>query len=362
MYKDNRIVMTLDAGGTNFVFSAIQGCREIVPPLVLPSDADCLEKCLDNIVRGFTEVKNRLPELPVAISFAFPGPADYPAGIIGDLLNIPSFRGGIPLGPMLEEEFKIPVFINNDGNLFAYGEALAGVLPEINKQLEEAGSHKRYKNLLGLTLGTGFGAGVVLDGRLLIGDNAAGGDIWCFRNRKYPDCIVEDSVSIRAVQRVYAELSGTDLDLTPRDIFQIAEGHKSGDRNAAIAAFAELGEVAGNAIADAITLVDGVVVIGGGIAGASKYIMPSLLKELNGTIATMSGEQLPRLQMRVYNLDDGDDFKRFSEGEVVQVSLPRTARAFNYDSAKRIGVTVSRMGTSRAIAVGAYCYALNQLR
>ena len=47
MYEhDERIVMTLDAGGTNFVFSAIQGCREIVEPICLPAASDDLERCL----------------------------------------------------------------------------------------------------------------------------------------------------------------------------------------------------------------------------------------------------------------------------------------------------------------------------
>ena len=56
---------------------------------------------------------------------------------------------------------------------------------------------------------------------------------------------------------------------------KFAEGLKEGNREAAKRAFAELGEVAGHAIATALTLIDGVVVIGGGIAGASKYILPS---------------------------------------------------------------------------------------
>ena len=100
-----------------------------------------------------------------ALSFAFPGPADYPNGIIGDLKNLPAFRGGVPLGPLLAETFGAPVFINNDGDLFAYGEAMAGLLPEVNGMLEAAGSPKRFRNLLGVTLGTGFGAGLVLETR-----------------------------------------------------------------------------------------------------------------------------------------------------------------------------------------------------
>ena len=67
--------MTLDAGGTNFVFSAIQGGKEIADPVVLPACADCLDKCLGNLVEGFKAIQAGLPEAPVAISFAFPGPA-----------------------------------------------------------------------------------------------------------------------------------------------------------------------------------------------------------------------------------------------------------------------------------------------
>ena len=130
--------MTLDAGGTNLVFSAIRGGEEIVAPVVCPTVADDLEACLQRIASGFEQVRRLLSEPSAAISFAFPGPADYRAGVIGDLPNFPAFRGGVALGPFLEHRFGIPVFINNDGNLFAYGEALSGVLPAVNARLAAA--------------------------------------------------------------------------------------------------------------------------------------------------------------------------------------------------------------------------------
>ena len=83
--SDSRVVLTLDAGGTNFVFSAVQGNQEIVESINLPSNAHDLEVCLNTILEGFNLIKSKLTVEPVAISFAFPGPADYPAGIIGDL-------------------------------------------------------------------------------------------------------------------------------------------------------------------------------------------------------------------------------------------------------------------------------------
>ena len=113
---DNRVVLTLDAGGTNLVFSAIRGEKEIVKPMSLPSHGDNLKLILRSIVDGFNKVQAELAEKAAAISFCFPGPADYERGIIGDLVNLPCFRGGVALGPMLEEIFKIPVFINNDGD------------------------------------------------------------------------------------------------------------------------------------------------------------------------------------------------------------------------------------------------------
>src|ERR1017187_4162492 len=94
--SDQRVVMTLDAGGTNFRFSAIRGSKAVVETVVMPSCPNNLYDCLLRLVEGFRRVKTECPEPPAAISFAFPGPADYPRGIIGDLGNLPCFRGGVP--------------------------------------------------------------------------------------------------------------------------------------------------------------------------------------------------------------------------------------------------------------------------
>ncbi|WP_294587166.1 ROK family protein [uncultured Bacteroides sp.] len=363
MYKhDQRVVLTLDAGGTNFVFSAIQACEEVVAPICLPAASDDLDKCLSTLIKGFSLIKEQLKDEPVAISFAFPGPADYENGIIGDLPNFPSFRGGVALGPFLEAKFGIPVYINNDGNLFAYGEALAGTLPALNAELEAAGNPKRYRNLLGITLGTGFGAGVVINNCLLTGDNGCGGDVWIMRNKKYPEMIAEESVSIRAVRRVYSELSGEDATaLTPKDIFDIAEGNRPGNSDAAIRSFEEMGEMAGAAIAAALHIVDGLVVIGGGLAGASKYIVPGIMKELNRPITTFAGRDFACLQMEVCNLLEAEGRQKFFENTTTLVQVPSTSKHVQYNSHKRIGITVSALGASKAVALGAYSFALQQL-
>ena len=359
MYRnDSRTVITLDAGGTNFVFGAMRANKFIVEPITMPSNADNLDRCLATLVSGFEQVIAKLDCKPVAISFAFPGPADYPNGIIGGYLpNFPSFRDGVALGPFLAEKFGIPVYINNDADLFAYGEAMGGALPRINRRLEEEGSAKRYRNLLGYTFGTGFGFGFVMDGKLNLGDNSCV-EVFCLKHRDNPEFIVEDGIAIRAVKRVYRELSGDERELEPKDIFFIAEGNMEGDAKAAKEAFATQGRVAGDAMATAATLMDGVIVIGGGLAAASKYFMPALLEEMRATIKTMSGDTINRVQMEVYNLDDDTEFKAFARGNSRKIKVYGSQREVVYDSQKRIGVTISDIGASRAVSLGAYLYAV----
>jgi predicted NBD/HSP70 family sugar kinase len=314
------------------------------------------------MVKGFRMVRDQLDRQPAAISFAFPGPADYPNGIIhGYLLNFPAFRGGVALGPYLRKKFGIPVYINNDGDLFAYGEALGGTLPEVNAKLEALGSAKRYKNLLGYTFGTGFGVGMIVNGELNRGDNSCV-ETFCLKHKKYDDVIVEDGVAVRAVKRVYAEQSGdAGHKFEPKDIYDIAEGKVPGDAEGAKKAFAEMGEVAGDAMATAVTLVDGLIVIGGGITAARKYIMPALLDELRGKMKTLNGDVLDRVQMKVYDLDNEAEFAEFARGDQRELKVYGSDKTVTYDPQKRIGVAISKMGASKAISVGAYTFALDQL-
>lgn len=361
--NDQRIVMTLDAGGTNFRFSAMQSNKSVTETVAMPSNGDNLDRCLANIVEGFTRVKAKCPAPPGAISFAFPGPADYPNGIIGDLGNLPGFRGGVALGPMLEEKFGVPVFINNDGDLFVYGEAIAGFLPYVNGQLEKAGSPKRYKNLFGVTLGTGFGGGIVRNGELFIGDNSMAGEVWLLRNKLAPQMNAEEGVSIRAVRRVFAEQSGIAFDQAPEPkvIFDIGTGKQPGNKAAAREAFRRLGEVTGDAVAQALTLVDGLAVIGGGVSGSWPLFLPALVDELNSTYTGPAGNPFRRLASVAFNLEDPAQLGKFLKGETREIAVPGSGRKVKYDPLQRIGVGMSRLGTSEAVAIGAYAFALQKL-
>ncbi|MCF8361603.1 MAG: ROK family protein [Prolixibacteraceae bacterium] len=358
IYKDKRVVLTLDAGGTNFVFGAMQSGVEIINPISLSSNAHDLQKCLNTIIEGFNIIMDELKEVPSAISFAFPGPADYNKGIIGDLTNLPAFRGGIALGPMLQEKFGIPVFIKNDGDLYAYGEAIGGVLAEINGKMEKKGSQKRFQNLVGLTLGTGFGAGFVTNGILISGDNSIPGEIWNIANSISPWRNAEEGISTRAIVNGYMDKSTSPADnLMPEDIYNIAIGEMEGDSGAAKEAFNDFGLHLGDAIATMIMLFDGIVVVGGGLTGAKELYMPAVMSVLKGTFK----DQQARLVHDVFWIDEMGDEESFYEVSERLVQVPFSDKTITYDPFPKTAIATSKLGASNAIAIGAYAYALSQL-
>jgi len=213
----------------------------------------------------------------------------------------------------------------------------------------------------GFIFGTGFGFGLSANGNMYVGDNSCT-EIFCLPHKLLPNIIAEEGVSIRAVKRVYGELTGnTTHTLEPFDIFQIAEGVSAGNREAAQKAFAILGEVAGNAIAICASLLDGIIVIGGGLTRAEKYFMPALLKEVRSHFSTITGEQVARVQSYVYNLQDEEEFLQFAKGEQQLLTVFGTQKEVIYDPKKRIGITVSKLGADVATSLGAYAFALRNI-
>ena len=363
--NNNPVIFILDAGGTGFKFSAVQDWHEIIEPFTIPSAAPTLEEVLQKLITGFHECETRCGTKAAAISFCFPGPADYPNGIIGDLENLPTFHGGVPLKAMLENEFHVPVYINNDGDLFAYGEALNGLLPEVNKLLEQQRNPKRYKNLLGVTIGTGFGGGIVINKVLLNGDNSAGGEINRHRNPLYPTTSAEDSISIRAVRRVYGREAGIEFDKTPHpyDIYKIAMGQLPGDKEAALKSWNEMATALADVLANAISLIDGIIVIGGGLSGAWPVFMPMLIKKMNEPFTGLKdGHSFSRMETEAYNLMDAQDMIRFTEKSGKMIKVPFSNQEVWYDPTKCVGVGITKLGTSSAVAIGAYAFAMEQLK
>ena len=198
---------------------------------------------------------------------------------------------------------------------------------------------------------------------LLNGDNSAGGEIWCSPNCLYPGAIAEDSVSIRAVRRVYAREAGITIDEAPQpyDIFMIAQGEQQGNKEAALKAWDELTTVLADVIGNGLRCTDGLVVIGGGLSGAWPVFMPMLIRKLNEPYQ-VNGNTIPRMETEAFNLMDPEDVKRFTEKLGKMVKVPFSDQEVWYDPSKRVGIGVTTLGTSSAVAVGAYAFAMEQLK
>jgi glucokinase len=188
-------------------------------------------------------------------------------------------------------------------------------------------------------------------------------EIWAQRAKRFPHSPVEEFVSIRGVRRAYAEAARIPFDAAPEPklIAAIARGEAQGDQGAALEAFRAFGEEAGNALANAVTLLDTLVVIGGGLSAAHRLFMPALLGEMNSHLASPSGLRSARTGIRAFDLDDPDDRAAFRQGAAKMITVPRSTRGLSYDPLKRTGVGVSRLGTVLAVGIGAYAYALERL-
>jgi glucokinase len=96
------------------------------------------------------------------IGVGVPSLVDVKHGIVINPTNIPSWHK-VHLKDILEEQFNVPVYINNDANCFALGEKYFGVA-------------KDYENIAGITIATGFGVGIIINGKLYSGRNAGAGE------------------------------------------------------------------------------------------------------------------------------------------------------------------------------------------
>jgi glucokinase len=158
---------------------------------------------------------------------------------------------------------------------------------------------------------------------------------------------------------VYAQCAEIPADQAPepKAIFDIGMGLSPGDRAAATEAFRRLGEVAGDAMAQALTLIDGLGVVGGGISGAHPLFLPALVDAVNGVFD--SGQR--RLCARAYNIEAPAQREQFLRGGTREVRVPGSARTVVYDPLARTAIGISRLETSEAVAIGAYAFALARI-
>lgn len=170
-------------------------------------------------------------------------------GAVGVGCNLPTMAG-FRLGAWLEQKLRLPAAVFNDAACFAMGEW-------------RSGAGKGTRSFAGMTLGTGLGLGIVLDGQLYSGAHGCAGEIW---RSPFENGILEDKLSGRAIEETYCKLSGNSASGP-----QILERARHGE-TAALRAYAEFGEALGKALCWLVNMFDPeVVALGGSIAEAFDF-------------------------------------------------------------------------------------------
>ncbi|MED0688062.1 ROK family glucokinase [Anoxybacillus ayderensis] len=156
----------VDLGGTTVKLAFVNMYGEIICKWEIPTDKSeqgkhittHIAKAIDEKLRELDELKERL----VGIGIGAPGPVNMATGDIYEAVNL-GWKN-FPLKDRLEMETGLPVVVDNDANIAAIGEMWKG-----------AGDGA--KNLILVTLGTGVGGGVIVNGQIVHGTNGAGGEI-----------------------------------------------------------------------------------------------------------------------------------------------------------------------------------------
>jgi glucokinase len=271
------VVLGVDVGGTKVAVAAVDGvtARHAVEH---PTIVESTEALLDGIEAAVRQVIDQAGA-PEAVGVGVPSQIDYATGTVETSVNIP--LTGVPLRDELSKRFGVPVFVDNDANCAALAEA--HILGE--------------RNLVMLTLGTGVGGGVVIDGMTFRGAHGLGAELGHFTlNPDGPPCpgncpnhgCIEAYCSGQALERDATELAtdkpgsrlaqaiGADGKVSGHKLVEAAE---QGDSDA-LFIFGNFARMLGIAIAGYVNVFEpDLLAIGGGLSRASHLFFDRAIQE-----------------------------------------------------------------------------------
>jgi glucokinase len=274
-----------DVGATAIKAGLVDGGGVILARASAPAPSQGSEQDLVDLLASLASGLTPDPAVPVGAAVA--GVIDGGAQVIRESPNYPSWKD-FHLSRRLSEATGRRVVIDNDANLATLGEAAAGVGMEVARATGRSLSHA-----IGLTLGTGVGGGLLLDGRLYRGERGMAGELGHLTvipdgrpcacgNRgcleRYAGALgLAESMRETPAQAAdwYAEASD------PRTAARHLAGRASRGEAAAEAILADMGRLLGQAIAGLVHAFDvRTFLLMGGVAGAAPHFMPALEREL----------------------------------------------------------------------------------
>lgn len=266
----------LDIGGTKINSVLMSGNRIIKKrrvalksksnkEIMLAQIFDCIESLINSDVRR--------PKIK-GIGIGYPGPMDFRKQKILSPPNVTALKN-LFLAKLVQRHFRIKTIIDNDANCFGLAEAVMG-------------AGKGAKILAGLTLGTGLGGAIVIDKKIFHGASggvAEFGHIKIDRGGRKCTCgakgCLEAYVSIRGIMKTAKGIGFWGR--APREIWELA---KKGDEKA-IKVYQITGEYLGIGLANIVNILNpDIIVIGGGIANAGKFIFDPAKKAMKKNVVS----------------------------------------------------------------------------
>jgi glucokinase len=279
---EEKAILGVDLGGTKILSGLISQRGEIIGnPYTLPTGGKdpqhaIVNRIFDAIERTLNDGRLRIRDI-AGIGIGATGPLDMKAGLILDCPFLPTLIN-FPLRQTVQEKFGIPVFLDNDANCFALGEWFFGAGAE-------------YETVLGYTLGTGLGCGIVIHGKVFTGATQHGGEVG---TSPYQEETIEDIVSGGGISRIYSALCGQD-----KSAREISELGFNGDQ-CAIRTWEKFGEHLAYAIAWGINILDpDIVILGGSIANAMELFAPAMENSLRKNICPLPAERTKVVKARL---------------------------------------------------------------
>lgn len=287
----------IDVGGTNVKIALVDKSGKIIYSNSVPTYAKMgYEYTVNNIkqaIKDLMKETNTTAKDIDGIGFDFPGQVDYKTGIVKLAPNIPGWVN-VPIAQMIEEEFHIPTRIDNDVRCAALGEM-------------KFGAGQGCENFVCITVGTGIGSGLVVNGQLVRGaSNAAGeighiklqmkdglicgcGDTGCLEAYASGPSIVamaQDYIKGGKSTKFREMAAAEGGEITP---YMVAKAAEAGDP-VAKRIFAIVGEYIGIGLTSVINLLNPEkVIIGGGVAEAGDLLLDPIRKTIKERAMVVAG-------------------------------------------------------------------------
>ncbi|HEY2573820.1 MAG TPA: ROK family protein [Verrucomicrobiaceae bacterium] len=287
----------VDFGGTYVKVGVCRGADLLETDEPIPTaDHPGPEALIRAIAERIAKLRSRHKDI-AAVGVGVPGLVDYDRGFVHVLTNVPGWNH-IPLREILSRQAGLPVTVENDANAMTYAEW-------------RYGAGRGMKNVVGITLGTGVGGGMVLDGKMYRGSQFSAGEIGQmsihydgvsghYGNLGALEKYVGNQQIAEHAQRRYAQagMHREMADCAPKDI---AAAALEGD-NIARQIWAEVADWLGTALASIAWLLNpDAFVIGGGVAQAGPLLFEPLEQRVKSMLSDIVSGPLRVLPARFSN-------------------------------------------------------------